>query len=207
MKSYFISFIGMFALSFSVSLMAQQVGINTLNPDESAYLDVSGADKGLLLPRLSADNRETLDEKGSIYGPATGLVIYNTDENAMQVNSGDKLNPHWTTLGKGSVGPTPIPATKEKWIYFPVTPLNMEQDPDAPNAFKSLDLYQVYQEQLETNLKLTYTRDQLTFVVLGYDAESFTGPVLISNDLLIYKPKSGAVSEASYLNIAIKIEQ
>ena len=34
-----------------------QVGIETLTPDDSAILDLSGTNKGLLLPRLSSAQR------------------------------------------------------------------------------------------------------------------------------------------------------
>lgn len=47
------------------------VGINTNNPDSSAYLDVSGSTKGFLIPRL------TTSERNAINNPAVGLQIFN----------------------------------------------------------------------------------------------------------------------------------
>jgi hypothetical protein len=38
---------------FSAALFAQSVGVGTTTPDNSAQLDVSSADKGLLVPRYS----------------------------------------------------------------------------------------------------------------------------------------------------------
>ncbi len=46
------------------------VGINTDSPASSAVLDVVSSDKGVLLPRMSAT------EKNSISSPDTGLLIY-----------------------------------------------------------------------------------------------------------------------------------
>lgn len=55
-------------------LNAQQgVGVGTTEPHESAILDVFSTTKGFLLPRMTAQQRI------SIQRPATGLVVYQTD--------------------------------------------------------------------------------------------------------------------------------
>ncbi|MEZ5069614.1 MAG: hypothetical protein R2751_01260 [Bacteroidales bacterium] len=56
-------------------LSGQGVSINEdgSSPDASALLDVSGTDKGVLIPRL------TTAQMGAIATPATGLLVYNTD--------------------------------------------------------------------------------------------------------------------------------
>ena len=53
-----------------------QVGINATgnDPDPSAMLDVSSTNKGLLAPRM------TMAERDAITAPATGLLIYQTDD-------------------------------------------------------------------------------------------------------------------------------
>lgn len=53
----------------------QSVGINTdaSAPDNSAMLDIKSTSKGLLIPRLTAQ------QKNIIQSPATGLLIYQTD--------------------------------------------------------------------------------------------------------------------------------
>ena len=70
-------------LLFSSTLFAQ-VGINTNNstPDVSAGLDVNFNNKGFLPPRMTAAQRN------SIASPAEGLVIFNTDEKALNVYNG-----------------------------------------------------------------------------------------------------------------------
>lgn len=54
---------------------AQNVGINTTGaaPDPSAALDVSSNNRGFLVPRM------TQVERNAIASPATGLIIYQTD--------------------------------------------------------------------------------------------------------------------------------
>lgn len=49
------------------------VGIGTTKPDQSAVLDISSSTKGLLMPRMS------LQQRNSIQNPAQGLVVYQTD--------------------------------------------------------------------------------------------------------------------------------
>jgi hypothetical protein len=57
-------------------LQAQGVAVNSDGslPDNSAVLDIKSASKGVLLPRL------TLVQRNQIASPATGLLIYQTDE-------------------------------------------------------------------------------------------------------------------------------
>jgi hypothetical protein len=58
-----------------ITLQAQaQVGIGTTTPDGSAQLDVSSTNKGILTPRMSRADRDAIPT------PATGLLIFQTDE-------------------------------------------------------------------------------------------------------------------------------
>ncbi len=52
---------------------AQNIGINTENPDNSAILEVYSTTKGVLIPRL------TNSERDNIPSPAISLIIYNND--------------------------------------------------------------------------------------------------------------------------------
>jgi len=52
---------------------AQNVGIGTTTPDNSAQLDLSSTGKGLLIPRMNKVQRD------AIASPATGLLVYQTD--------------------------------------------------------------------------------------------------------------------------------
>lgn len=204
-----IIFLGSVLLSCTSSIMGQQVGINTTNPDNSAYLDISGTSKGLLPPRLDAVDRFNLDGAG----PANGLILYNTDEEALQVNKGTKENPDWVSLGKNDIGITTIPTAGEKWIYFPVVPLAMFLDGSTTFAYNLKNLYEIYLTDLATPLGLTYTRDQLTFAVLDFDETCFNAALIVETpgttykDTLMWMPKPNNVTDASYINIGIKITE
>lgn len=62
-------------LLIGVSTYAQKdnVGIGTTKPDQSAALDVSSSNKGLLIPRMS------LQQRSAIQNPAQGLMVYQSD--------------------------------------------------------------------------------------------------------------------------------
>jgi hypothetical protein len=60
-------------LFVSINVLSQSVGIGTLTPDASAQLDISSTTQGFLIPRL------TLVQRNLVAGPATGLMIYQTD--------------------------------------------------------------------------------------------------------------------------------
>ncbi len=70
MKKSLIVFVAFIALN---NLQAQQnMGIGT-TPDASAVLDIYSTDKGVLIPRL------TETQKNAITTPATGLLVFQTD--------------------------------------------------------------------------------------------------------------------------------
>jgi uncharacterized protein (TIGR02145 family) len=84
-------------LFFTLTSMAQNVGIGTLTPAASAQLDVSSTTKGFLPPRM------TTAERNLIVTPATGLVIFNTTTNSLET----KNSTGWVSLSSSFV---PLPA-------------------------------------------------------------------------------------------------
>jgi hypothetical protein len=84
----------------------QNVGINATGatPDASAILDVSAADKGLLIPRVALTST---DVATPITSPTTSLLVYNT---ATAGTAPNNVTPGyyfwngtaWTTFGSGS---------------------------------------------------------------------------------------------------------
>lgn len=72
--------------------IAAQIGIGTTSPDASANLDVVSHNKGVLAPRMIESDRDKISL------PATGLLIFNTDTNLIQVNKGTPQAPSWQTL-------------------------------------------------------------------------------------------------------------
>jgi hypothetical protein len=80
------------------SATAQNIAINQdgSQPDTSAMLDISSTNKGLLAPRL------TTTQRGTVALPATGLLLFNSTDNAFQYNSGTPASPSWSTIASTS---------------------------------------------------------------------------------------------------------
>ena len=66
-------FLTLLAAALLTATTFAQVGINIETPDASAALDITSTTGGLLVPRM------TKDDRGFIDTPATGLMIYQTD--------------------------------------------------------------------------------------------------------------------------------
>jgi len=72
------------------------VAINSSNAtaDNSALLDISSDNKGVLIPRM------TVTERNAIASPATGLIIYQTNSDpGFYYNAGTTTTPQWTKVG------------------------------------------------------------------------------------------------------------
>ena len=97
MKKTILLFITLIMALMSYS----QVGINMdgSDPDESAILDVKSTTMGLLIPRM------TEAEKNAIGFPATGLLVFQTDEvTGFYFNKGTPLSPDWVILSGDNLG-------------------------------------------------------------------------------------------------------
>lgn len=79
-------------------LTFSQIGIGTTSPNQSAILEVSSTNKGLLPPKM------TLTQRNNIDSPAEGLIIYNLTEHCLQINEGSSISPDWSCIGKSSGG-------------------------------------------------------------------------------------------------------
>jgi hypothetical protein len=83
-------------LGAGYSSFAQNVGISTdgSSPDSSAMLDVKSTSKGMLIPRMSQEQRL------GIFNPAKGLLVFQTDEDeGFYYNQGTASSPNWQLLG------------------------------------------------------------------------------------------------------------
>jgi len=83
-----------FLIILSIKAFTQNIGINSTgaNPDNSAMLDISSTNKGLLLPRMSSTLRL------SISSPANALIVYDTDSSALfmynlPLSKWERINP------------------------------------------------------------------------------------------------------------------
>lgn len=95
------SFLSVCLLTFTSCFVFSQnnVGIGTPTPDPSAILELQDASKGLLIPRL------TTNQRLAIASPANGLLVYDVTANCFYYFS---TSNSWTSLCQitGSTGPT-----------------------------------------------------------------------------------------------------
>jgi uncharacterized protein (TIGR02145 family) len=69
-------FFGLFALAIKAQ---ENTGIGTINPDQSAILDVTSTELGFLLPRMTTAQRD------AISSPAEALMIFNTTTKCLEI--------------------------------------------------------------------------------------------------------------------------
>ena len=88
---------------------AQSVGIGTSNPSASAQLDVNSATRGLLPPRMTAVQRD------SIVNPVAGLMIWCSScgiAGEMQVYNGSV----WTNMVGGGTSKPEVTICGQRWM-------------------------------------------------------------------------------------------
>ena len=93
------------------------MAINTTNSaaDPSAMLDVSSTDKGVLIPRLTTEQR-------NLILPAIGLLIYNTSNNEPEFYNGIAWYQMCTYLTESPAAGINIPSTDQiEWKWNPVS--------------------------------------------------------------------------------------
>ncbi len=85
---------------------SQSVGIGTTTPNGSAQLDVSSANKGLLIPRMTQAQRLAIVTPPS-NPPAAGLLVYETTSNSFWFYNGTV----WNQIGTGGASPWTVSGT------------------------------------------------------------------------------------------------
>jgi len=94
MKKIVLTF-AMVLMAFFTGTIYAQVGIGTMTPDKSAALDVTADSLGVLVPRMTENDRD------NIQNPSNGLLIYNTDESCFNVYNWSETDSTWTSLCGG----------------------------------------------------------------------------------------------------------
>lgn len=123
---------------FNEARAQQNMGIGTATPDASAILELSANDKGVLVPRL------TESQKNAISLPATGLLVYQTNN---QFGFWYFDGTQWVPIngGSGITGPTgPIGPTGVNGITGPTGPVgsagtNGSPGPTGPTGLNGLN--------------------------------------------------------------------
>ena len=99
-------------LTFSFSNAQKSVGIGTDSPDPSAALDISAEYMGVLIPRLSEEQRDDITD------PAEGLLISCTDCSSPGLHQ--YINGSWQAMMQsnqtGDYGTVVNPATGKVWL-------------------------------------------------------------------------------------------
>jgi hypothetical protein len=96
MKKFFLLLKTVFIISIVNAQQGVAITIDGTNPDNSAMLDIKSNAKGLLIPRLTAA------QKTAIVLPATGLLIYQTDDTAGFYYFNGSA---WTPVSSAAPGP------------------------------------------------------------------------------------------------------
>lgn len=82
------------------------IGLGTSTPNASAALDITSTTKGFLPPRM------TTTQRNAISSPASGLVIFNTSTNSLEINVGTPATPVWTSgSSSGGSGSSTYPSS------------------------------------------------------------------------------------------------
>ncbi len=87
-----------FILCYS-SIIAQ-VGIGTTTPDNSAVLDITSTEKGLLIPRMGTI------QITNILAPKKGLIVFNNETNNFEFNSGNATSTKWSEIRSNNNSPS-----------------------------------------------------------------------------------------------------
>src|SRR5450432_2774762 len=94
MKKYFknTATAAFLMMAFMNPMHGQNAGIGTNSPNSSAKLDISSVGRGLLIPRMDFSFIQ------SIPNPAKGLLVYDSANNQLMVNTGNAAVPNWQSL-------------------------------------------------------------------------------------------------------------
>jgi len=125
-------FVLVFFVTAFLSVQSQGVGIHEGGgyPDPSAMLDVQSTSKGLLLPRMTTEQRD------AILNPANGLQIFNTSSNCLQIY----ISPSWQNVYCGCAGaPSALSYTDNGPLVYclniGITPNDASTQTSNPTAY------------------------------------------------------------------------
>ncbi|MDR6544972.1 hypothetical protein J2810_001014 [Chryseobacterium rhizosphaerae] len=170
-----------------------QVGIGNASPDKSAMLDVTGSNKGVLIPRIS--------DLTTIPTPANGLLVYDLKRQALAQNIGTPASPNWV----------PISGNIVKFFYMP----SISIDTSTIGTGRTLDLYQLYKTQFSTPkvvsvgaptaIPFFLNASDLYYYVTDFDGNVLRNVSIDANGILRYDV-IGTATACSFVNIVFVIK-
>lgn len=176
-----------------VSSMSAQIGIATPNPDKSSALDVTGTNKGVLIPRIS--------DLSTIPTPANGLLVYDLKRQALTQNIGTPGSPNWI----------PISGNIVKFFYMP----SISIDTSTTGTGRTLDLYQMYKAQFSAPkvsstgapnaIPFFVNASDLYYYVTDFDTNVLRNMSIDANGILRYDVV-GTATACSFVNIVFVIK-
>ncbi|MDH6306866.1 hypothetical protein M2463_003656 [Parabacteroides sp. PH5-13] len=194
-------------------------------PDKAKLLQIDNSG-GLGLPRVQLANLSTLQPfiTGTLSADDkkahTGLMVYNLTttspfKKGIYVWDGEK----WTEAAEGADSGS---GGGKKWFYMPAFNLPM----DAKGS-KTFDLYAEYQKQFTQSLNTTlyktsnssvttvpapeigtlYTRTQLDYVVVNYDASVVTVNSITNQGVMTYNVLDTDPSSTAFMTIVFVVKE
>jgi hypothetical protein len=103
----------LFITCFITEIYAQNnVGIGTNSPDSKAILELQATDKGILIPRMTATQRNNMS--ATLGFTQKGLLVFDNDSTKFFYWNGSM----WQTIGSGAIGPMgPAGSSSNSLLY------------------------------------------------------------------------------------------
>lgn len=200
-KTNFLTFSITCVLLFISSQLFSQVqgtGMGTLNPHESAALEVASTTGGMLIPRM------TVEQKNNIVAPATGLLVYDTTSKCISQNTGTPTEPLWVCLHTKN--------TQNSSFYMPSIAIKTSN----VGTSLQLDLYEVYKKQFNapvvksTNAPSSISyfpkATDLYYYVIQYDENILQLTELSAMGILNYKVIKQA-RYSTFINVVFVVKE
>tara|TARA_R110000824_G_scaffold40333_4_gene121063 strand:- start:3694 stop:4662 length:969 start_codon:yes stop_codon:yes gene_type:complete len=149
--------------NFIYDYVNNRVGIGTSAPVASALLELSGTAQGLLPPRLTTGQRD------GISSPATGLVIYNSSTDELNIYDGSS----WTTAGGTSINN----ATENELVTVSSTVTQLDAEANLTFDGSTLKVLGAAAANVVSNIAIIATA---TTVSAGYNS-FMIGPITIAD--------------------------